>query len=136
MAQAVHSSGTRAVLRHLRSGYVGAPIPCHEPQRSLRTRTPTSPPLLPGSPRKRPPRLQTGLPMTAASIAAGQSKLKPSDQVVLTTQLLPWAGRAGTQCHDLMTIYYEKHVGDDLEELRQRWRIIPAPSFVEATRAA
>ena len=80
--------------------------------------------------------MQTGLPMTAASVAAGQSKLAPRQQVVLTTQLLPWAGRAGARCHDLMTIYYEQHVSDDLEDLRQRWRIITAPSFVEATRAA
>jgi ubiquinone biosynthesis protein COQ4 len=71
--------------------------------------------------------------MTAASIAAGQSKLKPEQQVLLTTQLLPWAGRAGNQCVDLMTLHYELHVDDDLQALRQGWRIITAPKCVEAS---
>jgi ubiquinone biosynthesis protein COQ4 len=70
--------------------------------------------------------------MTAASVAAGLSRLPPQDRVLLTTQLLPWAARAGVQCHDLMCIYYEKHVDEDLEELRKQWRVILAPRFIEA----
>jgi ubiquinone biosynthesis protein COQ4 len=79
--------------------------------------------------------VQTGLPMAALSIAAGQAKLKPEQQVLLTTQLLPWAGRAGARCHDLMCLYYETHVDEDLEALRQRWHIITAPKFIEASMA-
>ena len=71
--------------------------------------------------------------MTALSVAAGQTKLKPEQQVLLTTQLLPWAARAGAQCTDLLSLYYEHHLDEDLNELRQRWRIITAPAFVEAS---
>jgi ubiquinone biosynthesis protein COQ4 len=72
--------------------------------------------------------------MTALSIVAGQAKLKPDQQVLLTTQLLPWAVRAGSRCHDLMCLYYETHVDEDLEELRNRWRILVAPKFIEAQK--
>lgn len=80
--------------------------------------------------------MQTGLPMTAASVVAGQSKLTAEQRMLLTSQLLPWAARAGSQCQDLMTIYYETHVDDELTALQQRWRIIAAPSFVESQPSA
>ena len=80
--------------------------------------------------------MQTGLPMTAAALAAGPSKLKPQQPAVLSTQLLPCAVRAGSQCHDLMSIYYENHVDDNLVDLRQRWRIIEAPPFIEQPTSA
>jgi ubiquinone biosynthesis protein COQ4 len=73
--------------------------------------------------------------MTAASVAAGHARLSPRDKVLLTGHLLPWAARAGAQCRDLMSIHYEKHVNEDLEELRQQWRIILAPNFVEAANS-
>lgn len=75
--------------------------------------------------------MQTGLPMTAASVAAGLAKVKPKQRELLRRELLPWATRAGLQCHDLMTIMYEDHVHDDLEQLRKRWRVIVAPSKVQ-----
>jgi ubiquinone biosynthesis protein Coq4 len=31
------------------------------------------------------------------------------------------------RCVDLLSIYYEEHLEEDLEELRVRWRIDPAP---------
>lgn len=70
--------------------------------------------------------------MTAASVAAGYARLKPEKRQQLTSVLLPWAMRAGLKCKDLMTIYYEKHVNDDLDELRQAWKITVAPKEVEA----
>ena len=71
--------------------------------------------------------------MTAMSVLAGQARLQAEHRALLTTQLLPWAARAGARCTDLMCLHYELHVGDDLEELRQRWRILTAPHFVEAS---
>lgn len=40
---------------------------------------------------------------------------------------LPWAARTGLRCADLMCIYYERHLDEDLDELRCRWRVVPAP---------
>lgn len=71
--------------------------------------------------------VQTGMPMTALAVVAGEWRLKPEDRRVLNTVYLPWALKAGTRAADLMCIYYEKHLEEDLEELRQRWRILPAP---------
>lgn len=70
--------------------------------------------------------------MTAASVAAGYARLKPKQRQLLTSELLPWATRAGLKSTDLMTIYYEKHVDDDLQQLRQAWKITVAPSVIEA----
>lgn len=75
--------------------------------------------------------MQTGLPMTAASVAAGLAKVKPKQRELLRRELLPWATRAGLQSTDLMTIMYEDHVHDDLEQLRTRWRVIVAPPKVQ-----
>jgi ubiquinone biosynthesis protein Coq4 len=33
---------------------------------------------------------------------------------------LPWAARTGLRCADLVSIYYEKHFEEDLDELRRR----------------
>ncbi|KAG2490359.1 hypothetical protein HYH03_011161 [Edaphochlamys debaryana] len=71
--------------------------------------------------------VQTGLPMTGLAVVGAQYKLSPQDRELLQKHYLPWALRAGGRCHDLMSIYYEEHFGDDLEELRRRFRIIPAP---------
>ena len=79
--------------------------------------------------------MQTGLPMTAAAAAAAQSKLKHDQRMVFVRELLPWAARAGAQCQDLMSIFYETHVDEDLEELRQRWHVITAPAFIDARTA-
>lgn len=69
--------------------------------------------------------------MTAASVAAGLAKVKPDQRVLLRRELLPWATRAGLQCTDLMTIMYEDHVHDDLEQLRKQWKVILAPPCVQ-----
>lgn len=53
--------------------------------------------------------MQTGLPMTALSVAGAQYRLPPSDRAVLTRDFLPWALRAGTRSTDLMCLYYEEH---------------------------
>ncbi|KAG7671332.1 hypothetical protein Ndes2526B_g02172 [Nannochloris sp. 'desiccata'] len=72
--------------------------------------------------------LQTGLPMTAMAVAAGEYRMKPEDRNQMNKIFLPWAVRAGAQAADLMTIYYERHFDENLEELRKKWRIQPAPA--------
>lgn len=70
---------------------------------------------------------QLGLPSAAAAVAAASWRLKPADRRRLYTQLLPWAARAGARSADLMCLFYEEHLDEDLWELRGRWRIEPAP---------
>ena len=45
---------------------------------------------------------------------------------------LPWAVRAGAKAAELMTIYYEKHFDDNIDELRKKWRIEQAPKGAPA----
>jgi ubiquinone biosynthesis protein COQ4 len=71
--------------------------------------------------------VQTGLPMTAMAVAAGTWRLKPDDRQILVKEYLPWAVSAGSRCVDLMSVHYEKHFEEDLEELRAKWRVQPAP---------
>jgi ubiquinone biosynthesis protein COQ4 len=71
---------------------------------------------------------QTGMPMTALAVLAGEWRLAPADRDLLNSQFLPWALRAGARAPDLMCIYYERHFEEPLEELRLRWRIETAPS--------
>ena len=65
--------------------------------------------------------------MTALAVLAGEWRLRDGDRRLLNERFLPWALRAGARAPDLMCIYYEKHFGDSLEELRLRWRIEVAP---------
>eukprot|EP00249_Psilotum_nudum_P008061 c21017_g1_i1 orf=287-1138(-) len=72
---------------------------------------------------------QTYLPMCFLSVIGGSVRLKMDGRQLLFKQYLPWAVRAGSSCANLMCIYYEKHFHEDLEDVRQKWRIIPAPPF-------
>lgn len=72
--------------------------------------------------------LQTGLPMTAMAVVGAQFKLSSTDRQLLQSVYLPWALRAGLRSADLMCIRYEDHFGEELEELRRRWRISVAPT--------
>ncbi|KAI8475649.1 MAG: ubiquinone biosynthesis protein [Monoraphidium minutum] len=71
--------------------------------------------------------VQTGLPMAGMAVAGAQLRLSPEDRQLLWQVYLPWAARTGLRCADLMCIYYERHFDEDLEELRHRWRVAPAP---------
>ncbi|KAK2076314.1 hypothetical protein QBZ16_000838 [Prototheca wickerhamii] len=82
------------------------------------------------SPDERPPALefvQTGLPMTGLAVVAGELRLAAPLRKELNSVFLPWALQAGSHAADLMCIYYEQHLEDDLEEMRRRYRIITAP---------
>jgi ubiquinone biosynthesis protein COQ4 len=70
---------------------------------------------------------QTLLPMCFLSVAGASWRLKPEQRTVLFTHYGPWAMRAGKSARDLMCIYYEKHLREDLDEVRNKWGIIPAP---------
>ncbi|WIA35249.1 hypothetical protein OEZ86_003709 [Tetradesmus obliquus] len=71
--------------------------------------------------------VQTGLPMAGMAVAGAQFKLSPQDRQLLWKTYLPWAAQAGLRSADLMCLYYEQHLQEDLQELRARWRITPAP---------
>jgi hypothetical protein len=74
---------------------------------------------------------QTGLPMAGMAVAGAQFKLSAADRQLLWQAYLPWAAQTGLRCADLMCIYYEQHFEEDLQELRARWRITPAPPVPE-----
>lgn len=76
---------------------------------------------------------QTMLPMCFLSVAGASWRLKPEQRKVLFTHYLPWAARAGESCEDLICIYYEKHLMEDLDEVRRKWGIIPAPARPQRT---
>lgn len=65
--------------------------------------------------------------MAGMAVAGAQFKLDQQDRQLLWDMYLPWATQTGLRCADLMCLYYEKHLEEDLDELRARWRIIPAP---------
>lgn len=72
--------------------------------------------------------VQTGLPMTALAVVAGELRLSGKQREELNRNFLPWALQAGATAPDLICLHYEKHFEEDLGELRKRWRIIPAPA--------
>ncbi|CAG9460290.1 unnamed protein product [Pedinophyceae sp. YPF-701] len=76
--------------------------------------------------------VQTGMPMCALSVLGAQTRLRASDRQLLWSTYVPWAVRAGTRSRDLMCIYYENHLEDDLQEFRARFRIEPAPRRPDA----
>jgi hypothetical protein len=59
--------------------------------------------------------------------AGAQYRLRPEDRAVLWRDFVPWAVRAGLRCPDLLCLHYERHLADDLHELRARWRVLTAP---------
>ncbi|KAJ9520082.1 hypothetical protein QJQ45_030007 [Haematococcus lacustris] len=71
--------------------------------------------------------VQTGVPMTGLAVLGAQYRLKPADRQLLQETFLPWAVRAGTRSRDLMNIYYEENFQEDLEDMRRRYNILPAP---------
>lgn len=69
--------------------------------------------------------------MAGMAVAGAQFKLSTDDRQLLWQQYMPWAAQTGLRCADLMCIYYELHFEEDLQELRARWRIMPAPPVPE-----
>uniref|UniRef100_A0A0C9RP83 Ubiquinone biosynthesis protein COQ4 homolog, mitochondrial n=1 Tax=Wollemia nobilis TaxID=56998 RepID=A0A0C9RP83_9CONI len=70
---------------------------------------------------------QMRLPMCFLSVVGGSLRLKGKRREMFFKHYFPWAIRAGMNCEDIMSIYYEKHFDEDLEAVRQKWGILPAP---------
>ncbi|XP_057818498.1 ubiquinone biosynthesis protein COQ4 homolog, mitochondrial isoform X2 [Cryptomeria japonica] len=70
---------------------------------------------------------QMHLPMCLLSIIGGSIRLKGKRREIFFKHYFPWAIRAGMNCTDIMSIYYEKHFDEDLEVVRKKWGILPAP---------
>jgi len=77
--------------------------------------------------------VQTGLPMTALSAFLGPLRLSCRDSRILSVELIPWAWRCGTNCKPLMSIFYEEHFDQDLDEFRKELHF--EPFVTESVRA-
>ena len=75
--------------------------------------------------------VQTGSPMNLLSAAMAPARLPATQRRQLRRLYYPWAWRAGNRAADLMCLDYEAELGTDLEELRMKWRISPAPAAAE-----
>ena len=69
------------------------------------------------------------LPMCLMSVVGGTARFSEKQRSLFYQQYFPWALRAGMKSTDLMCIYYEMNFDEDLEEVRRRWGIIPAPQL-------
>jgi len=73
--------------------------------------------------------IQLGLPMCLLGAIAGPVRLGPVHRQRYFNAFLPWSIEQGFKAKFLMNIYYEKHWEDDIDELRKRMNIEPAPKF-------
>ncbi|EFJ16291.1 hypothetical protein SELMODRAFT_271567 [Selaginella moellendorffii] len=72
---------------------------------------------------------QTTMPMCFLSVAGASWRLKPHQRDALFREFIPWAFKAGNSATDLMCVYYEQHLDEDLEDVRNKWGIIHAPAL-------
>jgi ubiquinone biosynthesis protein COQ4 len=75
---------------------------------------------------------QTGLPSAALSSSVASFSLSLDEQQILWSVYLPWALRVGQQrmaFGTLMNIHYEAEWDTNLQELRDRYNIEPAPKL-------
>ncbi|XP_051220099.1 ubiquinone biosynthesis protein COQ4 homolog, mitochondrial [Lolium perenne] len=70
---------------------------------------------------------QMFLPMCMLSVAGGSVKFSDKQRNLFFQHYFPWATKAGLNATDLMSVYYEKHFHEDLEEVRRNWGIVPCP---------
>ena len=70
---------------------------------------------------------QMYLPMCMLSVVGGTARFNEKQRKLFFQHYFPWAVQAGLQCTDLMCIYYEQHFHEDLEDVRRKWGILPAP---------
>ncbi|KAF7132844.1 hypothetical protein RHSIM_Rhsim09G0126300 [Rhododendron simsii] len=68
------------------------------------------------------------LPMCLLSVVGGTARFSGKQRALFYQHYFPWAIRAGMRCTDLIAIYYEQHFHEDLQDVRRRWGIIPAPA--------
>ncbi|KAG2569712.1 hypothetical protein PVAP13_7NG436230 [Panicum virgatum] len=70
---------------------------------------------------------QMFLPMCMLSVVGGSIRFSEKQRTLFFQHYFPWATKAGLKCTDLMSVYYEKHFHEDLEEMRRNWGILPCP---------
>ncbi|GJN26060.1 hypothetical protein PR202_gb13958 [Eleusine coracana subsp. coracana] len=70
---------------------------------------------------------QMFLPMCMLSVVGGSARFNEKQRALFFQHYFPWATKAGLRCTDLMSVYYEKHFHEDLEEVRRNWGILPCP---------
>jgi len=70
---------------------------------------------------------QTGLPSCAASALAGPMRLTSRELVLLREVYIPWAVRSAWNSEYLLSIRIENHLQDNVENLRYKWKVEPAP---------
>ncbi|WJX39632.1 hypothetical protein P8452_27155 [Trifolium repens] len=63
---------------------------------------------------------QMYLPMCLLSVIGGTTRFSEKQRKLFYQHYFPWAVRAGTQCTDLMCLYYEQHFHEDLEDVRRK----------------
>ncbi|XP_022131868.1 ubiquinone biosynthesis protein COQ4 homolog, mitochondrial isoform X3 [Momordica charantia] len=76
------------------------------------------------------------LPMCMLSVLGGTARFNDKQRKLFFQHYFPWAMRAGMQCTDLMCVYYERHFHEDLDEVRAKWGIVPAPPSPKANVAS
>ncbi|EHA8591874.1 putative Ubiquinone biosynthesis protein COQ4, mitochondrial [Cocos nucifera] len=67
------------------------------------------------------------LPMCLMSVFGGSARFSEKQRARFFQHYFPWAMQAGVRCTDLMCVYYEKHFDEDLDNVRNKWGIIPCP---------
>ncbi|XP_010935497.1 ubiquinone biosynthesis protein COQ4 homolog, mitochondrial [Elaeis guineensis] len=67
------------------------------------------------------------LPMCLLSVFGGSARFSEKQRARFFQHYFPWAMQAGLRCTDLMCLYYEKHFDEDLDNVRNKWGIIPCP---------
>jgi ubiquinone biosynthesis protein COQ4 len=72
--------------------------------------------------------LHTKLPFALTATLYAPLRLSPSALFKLSTTYLPWAVQCNRQCSDLMSIHFERYFAENLDELRVRWNLLPAPT--------
>ncbi|CAM8953181.1 unnamed protein product [Rhodiola kirilowii] len=70
---------------------------------------------------------QMYLPMCLMSVVGGTARFSEKQRSMFFKHYFPWAVRAGMKCTDLMCMYYERHFHEDLDDVRRKLGIIPAP---------
>uniref|UniRef100_A0A453DED4 Coenzyme Q biosynthesis protein 4 homolog n=1 Tax=Aegilops tauschii subsp. strangulata TaxID=200361 RepID=A0A453DED4_AEGTS len=70
---------------------------------------------------------QMFLPMCMLSVVGGSARFSEKQRRLFFQHYFPWATKAGVKATDLMSVYYEKHFHEDLEEVRRNWGIVTCP---------
>lgn len=68
--------------------------------------------------------LQTGLPMAALSSAVGPLRLDNAERLRIVTAYAPWAWACHQNCTNLMGVYYENYLDEDLDAFRKQLGIV------------